>query len=33
MCDALEEINALGFRVVYKPHEVMKDYNATYNVM
>ncbi len=28
-----EEIERLGYRVVYKPHPVMKDYNATYNVI
>ena len=28
-----EKAKEMGFRVVYKPHEVMKDYNATYNVI
>ena len=31
--DVMKELKALGYRVVYKPHEIMKDYNATYNVM
>jgi len=31
--DIREEIESLGYRVIYKPHEIMKDYNATYNVI
>ncbi len=29
----MKEIERLGYRVVYKPHSIMKDYNATYNVI
>ncbi len=31
--DIRKEIKERGYRVVYKPHAVMKDYNATYNVI
>ena len=26
-------VEELGFKIVYKPHEIMRDYNATYNVI
>ena len=29
----IKDIERLGYRVVYKPHSLMKDYNATYNVI
>ena len=31
--EIMREIENLGYRVLYKPHEIMKDYNATYNVI
>ena len=31
--ETMEEIKNLGYRVVYVPHEVIKDYNACYNVI
>ena len=31
--DIQNEMKERGYAIVYKPHEVMKDYNATYNVI
>ncbi len=28
-----KELDSLGYKVIYKPHKIMKDYNATYNVI
>ena len=34
MCeDVRRELMELGYKIVYKPHKIMKDYNATYNVI
>jgi competence protein ComEA len=31
--DTMELLNRGGFRVVFVPHRIIEDYNATYNVM